>query len=387
MKKLNSRCVATIPATVFLTVAILAVLSGETARAGDDPFAATDDSKATKPLPLVETAMPGLDPVKPAETKSAAKAPPEPLPPGDPLQVGFDLLKKLDYERALAAFNIAARANPTAPEPHFGRAKALLGLQRRDEALKEFKLCTFLDSSTANTEKCNKEIEYYTAKPPVGAPLTVTSEDIEKSSTRITNQASTRINQIRNEAYSRGIGLGRSSSSLSRNASHSIPIPSMPPSLSLNGAGGGMSARDYMIKNGTMRGYDSRSYNRSRAKDAAAKAEDARRRAEAVRDAAIGLNRAMSTKPSDSSGIYLSPHGTNLYVRNYVNFDPVRPEPAPAEALSAKQGSITSSASEQKSNEVKPTIPTPEADPQLPSLDGLSGPVKPRSGTKNPSSK
>jgi tetratricopeptide (TPR) repeat protein len=322
-------------AAVALTVAGLANLSCQKSFAGDDPFGASDGSRAILKSPKKNDLNNETD----RSGRAVSQKTVEPLPPGDPLQVGFDLLKKLDYDRALAAFNLAARAEPANAEPHFGRAKALLGLQRRDEALKEFKLCTLLDPSANNTEKCNKEIEYYTAKAPAGAPLTVTTEDIEKSSTRVTNQASSRINQIYSDAYARGVYINRSLSRSSRY--HHIPIPSVPSSsLSLNGGGGGMSARDYYIKHGTLSGYDSRAYERSRRYDASAKADDARRRAEAVKDAAVGLNHAMSTKPSDSSGIYLSPHGTNLYVRNYVNFDPAKPEPGPAEALSAKQMSI-----------------------------------------------
>ncbi|MBX3075101.1 hypothetical protein KF913_14315 [Candidatus Obscuribacterales bacterium] len=388
MKKSNSRCVAVTSATVALTVA-LALLSGETACAGDDPFAPTDEGSSMKTVPRRQAIDSGtfLKQVSnPVETKPAAKAVLEQLPPGEPLQVGFDLLKKLEYERALAAFNIAARTNPTAAEPHFGRAKALLGLQRRDEALKEFKLCTLLDPSASNTEKCDKEIEYYTAKAPAGAPLTVTSEDIEKSSTRVTNQASSRISQIHREAAARGLYLGRSSLGSKSSKYRHIPVPAMPSSsLSLNGGGGGLSAHDYFIRNGTLSGYDSRAYSRSRRYDAAAKADDARRRAEAVRDAAIGLNQAMSTKPSDSSGVYLSPHGTNLYVRNYVNFDPVKQEPVPTEALSAKQMSIDTTGGAEKPAKL-PAKPSP-LDPQLPSLDELVNSASPKSAPTSHSNK
>lgn len=261
--------------------------------------------------------------------------------PIDNFKLGLELMKSCSYAKALDAFNAAARENPASAEPHFARARALLGLGRRDEAYKEFKLCTLLDPSGRMEQKCKSEI--YMAG--LGAPLdfnnqprTITNLDLERATTNITNQAESEIQRVQDNALSRSNSIRRMDSE-----SMMSPYPNSSGrwfgygrfptsrggyvSLSCSGNRPGMSN---WVGGGT---YESNATRRARELS-----EGARLRSEALREAATGLNENMSNRPSEYSGVYLSPHGTNLFVRNYVNFEPVRPEPP--EALEAKALSL-----------------------------------------------
>jgi len=57
---------------------------------------------------------------------------------------------------------------------------------------------------------------------------------------------------------------------------------------------------------------------------------EADKRAEGVKESAAGLESQMLSRPAETSGVFLVPSGTNLYVRNYAHFDPVMPEPPQA---------------------------------------------------------
>jgi tetratricopeptide (TPR) repeat protein len=299
------------------------------------------ETQTTVPPEITETAAPramsetaaALSVSKPA-TRAASENLPQTPESEDPLQRGMNLLKLRDYTRALAAFNAAARENPDSAEPHFGRAKALLGLNRRVEAQKEFRLCTLLDSSPLMFRRCNKEMDISPVVPPDNTPKTVTGKDVEKSATRITNQASDHIKLIQTQAQARSESLARNNPAKSIRSGKTWGL-----STSSNGdydQTQNLSASEYLRLNGTLKGWTSPGRRKS-GTDNSIKAisEDAYKRSQAVRESAGGLTHAMSTKPSESSGVYLTPHGTNLYVRNYVNFDPVKPEPP--ESLSAKQ--------------------------------------------------
>jgi tetratricopeptide (TPR) repeat protein len=227
---------------------------------------------------------------------------------------GFRLLKLHEYAKALEAFNQSAREHPDSAEPHFGRAKALFGLGRRAEAMKELKVCLLLDPSGAMSEKCKKEIDRATSRPPdLSNPQTITSSDVEKSATKITNQAADQIRLIQKQASSR-----LTSSPFRSNSDYTVSTPYSPP-----------------YSRFSPRSSRHKSSRREDDYRARAAAEDARLRSQAIRDAAMGLSTAMATKPSESSGVYLTPHNTNLFVRNYVTFDPVRP--VPPQELTATQ--------------------------------------------------
>ncbi len=263
-------------------------------------------------------------------------------------QDGFRLLQLHQYAKALEAFNQSARERPDSAEPHFGRAKALFGLGRRTEAIKELKVCLLLDPSGAMSEKCKKEIDRATSRPPdLSNPQTITSGDVEKSATKITNQAADQIRLIQKQASAH-----LSSSPFRSNSNYTFSTPYSPPFSRF-------SPRSSPPK-GSRKGEDFR---------ARAAAEDARLRSQAIRDAAMGLSTAMATKPSESSGIYLTPHNTNLFVRNYVTFDPVRP--APPQELTATQHRLEAVGSKTKGR--TQTIIKPHSNPppfsRAPQLD------------------
>ena len=259
--------------------------------------------------------------------------------PIDAFQQGKEFMKSCRYDKALEAFNIAARENPASAEPHFARARALLGLGRREEAYKEFKLCMLLDPSGRMRHKCKSEIDFAGLAAPLdfsNQPRTITTQDLEKATTNITNQAENEIKRVQDEAVSRGAAIRKMDASVASSNPYSPSgwyVPGRPSRsgggyISLSGTGGRTSSN--------WAGYPR--YESNAMRRATELAADARARSEAIREAASGLNESMSTRPSEYSGVYLSPHGTNLFVRNYVNFEPVRPEPP--EALSAKALSL-----------------------------------------------
>lgn len=196
------------------------------------------------------------------------------------LNAGFKLLREKSYDQALEIFNSAARANPDSIKAHFGRAQSLEGAGRRIEAVKEFQLCLLMKPTAEVAAACNKELDYMSTRVPPAAPLpTLTEREVEKSATTITNQVAERISAIQRECSF----TARPPKSMFR-----FPIR----------RSGGYS-ENYL---------------------------QARARSEALRACAEGLRNDMSTRPSAWDGIYLSPQGTNLYVRNYVTFDAQKPE-------------------------------------------------------------
>jgi tetratricopeptide (TPR) repeat protein len=212
---------------------------------------------------------------------------------------GFYLLKVKDYAGALEVFNQAARENPDFVDAHFGRAQALEALNRRVESVKEFQLCLLLKPSAAQKAFCDKELDYMTLKPPaVALSPTFTLQDVERTSTTITNQAAERITALQRQsrAFDR-----RSSLTSPFPFPTTFPYPSSTPYPSFS-----------RYPRSRWSGYDM------------ARSEDARRRSNAFRECAEGLKSEMATKPSDYTGIHLSPQNTNLYVRNYIDFDPVK---------------------------------------------------------------
>jgi tetratricopeptide (TPR) repeat protein len=207
------------------------------------------------------------------------------------MAAGFRLLHEKSYDQALEIFNAAARANPDNVGAHFGRARALEAVGRRPEAVKEFQLCLLLKPDKAIADVCNKELDYMTTRvAPVPPNPTLTEREVEKAATTITNQAAEGIQRLQRECG----------------------FTPRPPK---------------MLSRHPMRWSTTN----------VARADEARRRSQALRECADSLRTDMSTKPSQWDGIYLSPQGTNLYVRNYVTFDAQKPEvvePLKADQLS-----------------------------------------------------
>lgn len=195
-------------------------------------------------------------------------------------------------EAKLKEFNLDARLHPDAPEPHFGRARVLQELGRSEEAVKEFRLCLLLNPSAGMRRACEREIDYLTLQPPTPPPITITQQDLEKTSARITNQAADRIRLIQSQT----------SMQLASWARVQPPRP--------------------RFTRSTGRHTPARLDWRTQALT-----DYSRQRCRALAECAESLKSGMTTKPSAIASVYLSPHGTNLYVRNYISLDPVKPEP------------------------------------------------------------
>lgn len=221
---------------------------------------------------------------------------------------GFELLKAKNYDEALQVFNKAARDNPDSVEAHFGRAQALEALNRREESVKEFELCLLMKPPQAIKEVCDRELDYMTLRKTKTPQMpTVTSQDVEKTGTVITNQAAERIRALQSDYFRRQAGVRPPRF---RHRFPSVYPPTYAPMLP-----------PYAMRPGKFRPsyLDSDWYKRSMA----------------LRESADGLRREMSTKPSDYADIYLSPAGTNLYVRNYVPIEPSK-RAEPIQPLLAK---------------------------------------------------
>lgn len=222
---------------------------------------------------------------------------------------GFELLKAKSYDEALQVFNKAARENPDSVEAHFGRAQALEALNRREESVKEFELCLLMKPPEAIREVCDRELDYMTLRKTKAPQMpTITSHDVEKTATTITNQAAERIRGLQSDYFRKQVGV--------RPPRFRHPQPSpfpYPYTQSIHPM--------YPRHPGKFRPsyLDTDWYKRS----------------VALRECADGLRREMSTKPSDYTDVYLSPAGTNLYVRNYIPIEPSK-RAEPIEPLVAK---------------------------------------------------
>lgn len=318
--------------------AFAAELSGEVAESGTASSVKHVDNTAVADKPAASE--------KPTDAAATQ--------PVDFIKQGLEFMKSCDYGKALESFNAASRENPASAEPHFARARALLGLGRREEAYKEFKLCMLLDPSSRMEHKCKGEIDYANLGEHMdfsNQPRTISIGDLEKATTCITNQAENEIRRVQDDALSRSNSF-RNMYNASMNGYQLSPYSAYGSygsnpygSYGSNGWGRYSSSRGGYVSMSSSGGRPSISSwtgtvsNVSESmRRAAALSEDARIRSEAIRDAASGLNTSMSSRPSEYSGVYLSPHNTNLFVRNYVNFEPVRPEPP--EALAAKALSL-----------------------------------------------
>ncbi len=260
----------------------------------------------------------------------------------EPLSSGFKALNDGDSGKALELFNAAARQHPDSAEAHHGRARALAALGRKDEAVKEFKLSILLNPSDDIVRKSKEGLKGLGEsvpetpaqhRPTVAAPETVRAGDVEASINKILKQSEEKIKDIQSssESYASAVYNARSNAhnrlmeqarreaeemknSRVRFGRHFIPA---------------FSQADINMRQAEMQYRSMSSLERSKA-DYELRKNDAQSRSLGIKQSAEGLQSQMLNKPSESSGVFLSPTGTNLYVRNYGHFDPVLPEPPEA---------------------------------------------------------
>ncbi|MBY0357869.1 MAG: tetratricopeptide repeat protein [Candidatus Obscuribacterales bacterium] len=257
---------------------------------------------------------------------------------------GFKFLAAGDYAKALQCFNIAARENPDSSEVHFGRATALSNLGRKDEALKEYKLALLLNPGRDLKKKlesgltllqanCNKTSANVSAQPALsGAAL-----EAEHSIGKIMSQSEDRINGIHTSAEKFASNLYSGKLSQQKKI---MEAAKQEADILRNNARwrSGMSFADINEYEADIRRRSGYILNKARS-DYDNHRREAQMRAHGIKDSAEGLQKQMLEKPSETSGVFLLPKGTNLYVRNYGHFDPVMPEhvaPTPLSAVPLK---------------------------------------------------
>ena len=243
-------------------------------------------------------------------------------------------------EKALEFFNEAARANPDMADAHLGRACALRFLSRPDEALKEYRLTLMLNPSEQVARKCNEDIKAMersaaeSHKVDLPQP-SIGKNEVEKSMGDIMRQSEERIKSVHKDSEGYASNIYKSSMAshykalerikqqaeeMSTITRRGMRIPS-PDAFALQAE---MTARSQARLRYARSDYDQRK-------------REAQSKAVALKEAAEGLQSQMLQKPSETSGVYMVPNGTNLYVRNYAHFDPVVPEPpVPMQATAQK---------------------------------------------------
>lgn len=243
---------------------------------------------------------------------------------------GFKLLFSGDFEKALEFFNEQARSNPDSAEAHMGRACALRYLNRPEEASKEYKLALLLNPSPMVSKKCTEELKTLEAPKQTrhnevpNTPATFGPNDVEKSMGDIMKQSEEKIKTIHKSSEHYANGIYKSSSAV--HAKTLEDIRRQIDDMSINFRGRRISPPGLSEYQNELNARASARLSHAR-RDYEIRRKDAEARALGVKESAEGLQSQMLKKPSETSGIYLIPSGTNLYVRNYGHFDPVMPEP------------------------------------------------------------
>lgn len=252
-----------------------------------------------------------------------------------PIADGHKCLERGENSKALEHFNLAARMNPASVEAHYGRACTLAQLGRTEEAAKEFKLTLLLGPSEDVAKKCHEKLNASEAKKrPVHAatpPGTVQAKDVESSISKILSQSEEKIKAIHSDAetYANGIYNSRSSSLNRALEQAKAEAQEEARRTRVRGRRGYYNpyANNYLQERQQELQF---AYDNQMAKaksDFQQRRNEAESRAMGIKSSAEGLESQMINKPSETSGVYLVPTGTNLYVRNYGHFDPVLPEP------------------------------------------------------------
>lgn len=267
---------------------------------------------------------------------------------------GIGALKEGNAQKALDFFNTACRQDPASAEAHLGRACALMKLERKDEAIKEYKLVLLLEPESQSAKKAADELarhgiisqgkaadkqgkESSSSQP---GPATVRAKDVESSILSIQKQSEEKIQNIHADAE----GLAHSIYSSKMDAHNRLmerlrkEEEEMRKAKMMFGRRLVPAFSEEHIRD-TFQGQHMRAaaYLGKAKADYEDRKQEAESRALGIKSSAEGLQSQMISKPSESSGIYLDPNGTNLYVRNYGHFDPILPEPpVPLEAVPLK---------------------------------------------------
>lgn len=258
-----------------------------------------------------------------------------------PFASAYAALEQKDHKKALELFNAAAREFPDSAHAHYGRALSLNELGRKEEAIKEFKLTLLLNAPEQIGKNCKEKISVlegakhpvHNSAPACPAPTTVQPQDVESSINKILKQSEEKIGSVkasadayadrvyssRADAHSKLMEQSRQEAEEMRRARfvfgrHSVPL---------------FSDAEIMQRQAEIQYKSISALDRAKA-DYQTRKQEAQARALSIKESAEGLESQMLSKPSDTSGVFLVPQGTNLYVRNYGHFDPVFPEPPEA---------------------------------------------------------
>ncbi|MBX9685183.1 MAG: tetratricopeptide repeat protein [Candidatus Obscuribacterales bacterium] len=257
------------------------------------------------------------------EGKSCAQVPFKGNPESNPV----------DSKKALEHFNKLARENPASAEAHFGRASALIELGREAEAEKEMKLVLLLNPSASLAKSCREKMQSLgikdetdggAAESPAPSPASVRGQDVESSISKILQQSEEKIKGIQSdsETYARSIYNSRSKA-------HDRLIEDLrreSDEFKRNRRVSRFADADFKQSQAEIQFRSQSSLLKARS-DYDIRKQEAQLRSLGIKESAEGLESQMTTKPSESSGVFLVPTGTNLYVRNYGHFDPILPEP------------------------------------------------------------
>lgn len=296
---------------------------------------------------------------------------------GGSLAAAYDALKQKEHKKALELFNAAAREYPDSAQAHYGRAMALKELGRKDEAKKEFKLTLLLNAPDDISKNCKEKLSQLEGSKPEAhapnsagfsqAPQTVRSQDVESSINRILKQSEEKIRSVKSnsDAYADRIYSTRADahSKLMEQARQEADEMRKARMIFGRRAIPMFSDAEIMQRQAEVQFKSASALERAKA-DYEARRQESQARALSIKESAEGLESQMINKPSESSGVFLSPHGTNLYVRNYGHFDPVLPEPPePLHAVPLKMPQLMNK--NMRSSGQKPPIDSkPAASPE-----------------------
>ncbi len=261
------------------------------------------------------------------------------------LKKGYEALEASKGQEALEIFNLEARKSPDSPEAHFGRASALKLLNRHEEAAKEFKLTLLLEPSPEIKAKCSEHlhnIESARTKKPARheRPQTIRSQDVEHSINNILKQSEDKVREIQHHSESFANHIYNSKSQLHNRALERAKQEAEEMRQARIRIGRRLlpafSEAEIRERQQELQFKAMQSMARAQS-DLEARHQEAQNRATAIKETAEGLESQMINKPAETSGVFLMPEGTNLYVRNYGHFDPVMPEPpVPLQAVPLK---------------------------------------------------
>ncbi len=253
---------------------------------------------------------------------------------------GFQLIMSGQPDKALDFFNQTAREKPDLPDAHLGRACALRFLSRPEEALKEYRLTLQLNPSEQVARKCNEDISAMersaadARKVELPQP-SIGKNEVEKSMGDIMRQSEERIKAIHKDSENYASSIYKSSNAAHFKALENIKRQVEEMSI-ITRRGHRIMSPDAMTLQAELTARSQSRLNYAR-HDYELRKKEAQSKAVALKESAEGLQSQMLQKPSEFSGIYMVPNGTNLYVRNYAHFDPVVPEPpVPMQASAQK---------------------------------------------------